>query len=131
MLQYSKRFGYFEKVECPMSKQLLIAEDSPELLEVLSEIVSGLGYVVSAVSDGQTAIDIIAENVPDIAMIDVNMPLASGYEVLDFLRHQPNGHHTKVILLTGDCRVNSTVEASLADVILTKPFDVNELLCLL
>lgn len=114
-----------------MCKRLLIAEDSPELLEALTEIVSGMGYEVAAVSDGQTAIDVIAESVPDIAMLDVNMPFASGYDVLDFLRRQPNGNHTKVILLTGDCRVSATVEANLADIILSKPFDVDELLCLL
>jgi len=111
-----------------MDKQLLIVDDCPILVELLSEIFSIEGYEIIAAYDGQEAIDVISETIPDIAILDVNMPLISGYEVLNYLRSQADGYHTKVFLLTGDYRVYRDAYANLADSVLSKPFDLDELL---
>jgi CheY-like chemotaxis protein len=111
-----------------MSKRILIADDSRELVEVLAEICNSVGYEVSTSMDGQEAIDSIEKNLPDIILLDVNMPQVSGFEVLRFLRQQPGGGQTRAILFTGDSSAKNAPEAQLADKFLSKPIDMDDLL---
>lgn len=111
-----------------MSKRILIADDSRELLEALAEIFQLSGYEVSTYTNGQAAIEALKESLPEVILLDVNMPFASGYDVLRFLRQQTGGERTKAILFTGDSLVKNAAESHLADVLLTKPIDMDDLL---
>lgn len=111
-----------------MSKRIVIADDSKEIVELLSEILSMNGYEVTTFTNGQAVIESIEGNLPDVILLDINMPFASGFEVLHFLRQQIGGEQTKAILLTGDRYVEESPESHLADVFLIKPIDVNDLL---
>jgi CheY-like chemotaxis protein len=111
-----------------MAKSILIADDSSELVEVLAEIFNSVGYEVSTVIDGQAAIDSIKKNLPDIILLDVNMPQVSGFEVLRFLRRQAGGEQTRAILFTGDSSAKNAPDSRLADKFLSKPIDMHDLL---
>ena len=111
-----------------MPKRIFIADDSPALVEVLAEVFNLAGYEVTTFTDGQAVIESIKESLPEIILVDLNMPYVSGLEVLKFLRQQAGGKQTKAILCTGDSSVRNAPKSHLADVLFTKPIDMDDLL---
>jgi len=67
---------------------VIVADDDPLIITVLSEIFSGIGYIVRTASDGFAAITSIREGVPDILISDLNMPRMSGFELLSIVRRR-------------------------------------------
>ena len=86
------------------------------------------GYTVTAVNDGQAALDTILVKTPDAAVLDVMMPFLDGLSVCKELRHQ--GNRTPILLLTARHEVGDRVAGldAGADDYLVKPFAVDELL---
>ncbi len=112
----------------PTVARLLLAEDDPELSEMLVELLAGEGYAVDAVRDGQSALQRALADVHDIAVLDRGLPHMEGLELLARLRRA--GWSTPVLVLSaygapGD-RV-AGLDAGAEDY-LAKPFDVEELL---
>jgi hypothetical protein len=67
---------------------LVVVDDNPALLSVLSEILREYGYTVRTASDGFAALATIRDRVPDILLSDLNMPLMSGFELLSIVRRR-------------------------------------------
>ena len=67
---------------------VVIVDDNPELLSVLSEIFNESGYAVRTASDGFAALAVIRDRVPDILLSDLNMPGMSGFELLSIVRRR-------------------------------------------
>lgn len=76
---------------------ILIAEDEPEIAEILDAYLVREGFRTYRVTDGQTAIDVHPVLKPDLVLLDVKMPKKDGWEVLVELRRRSN---TAVIMLT-------------------------------
>lgn len=77
---------------------VLFLEDEPTIREVLSEYMNISGYQVTEAEDGGLALELLQKNQYDIAVLDIMVPGADGFEVLQFIRqHTPN---TAVIMLT-------------------------------
>lgn len=77
---------------------VLFLEDEPTIREVLSEYMNISGYQVTEAEDGHQALELLQKNQYDIAVLDIMVPGADGFEVLQFIRqHTPN---TAVIMLT-------------------------------
>ncbi len=109
---------------------ILIADDAPDLLQALTETLEQEGFIVTAVGDGQTALDSILANPPDIAVLDMKMPRLTGFQVCSALREDPLLENLPVIILSASGTRDSKV-AGLdlgADDFITKPVDVRELL---
>jgi DNA-binding response OmpR family regulator len=107
--------------------KLLIADDEADLLAELKPLMERSGYQVLSAGDGKRALEIIAQEHPDIVILDVLMPRLDGRDVLRSLRQ--SGDWTPVILLT---QINTTAERVLslqegADDYINKPFDPLEL----
>lgn len=111
-----------------MNRTILIAEDNPDLLEVLSLQFDWRGYRVLRARDGAEALALL-EHKPDLLVLDVVMPRKSGYEVCRSLKSDPARRRLPVILLSGR-RGETDREWGLecgADAYLTKPFGIREL----
>ena len=108
--------------------KLLLAEDSEELLEIMTELFQLVGYDVMIAETGLDAINLIRNDIPDVIVLDVNLPLASGFEVLKFLRQQDGGQDTKAIIFSGDTLAKDDPQVALADIFLDKPVDIQVLL---
>jgi CheY-like chemotaxis protein len=67
---------------------ILVADDNPVLVSVLSEIFKECGYAVRTASDGFAALASIRDRVPDILISDLNMPRMSGFELLSIVRRR-------------------------------------------
>ncbi len=107
-----------------MSARVLIAEDEPNLVESLSFILSREGCVVSAVFDGESVLERLRSDRPDVLVLDVMLPLRTGFEVLKLIKTDPGLRGIPVMVLTakGQERDRRTAEDLGADAFVTKPF---------
>ena len=111
----------------PMSKRVLIADDEKNMRWVLGQALSGDGFEVAEAADGKEALAAVAEQAPDVMILDHRMPEPDGMEVLRTLRAKDATF--PIIMLTAHGNVATAVEAMKAGAseYLTKPFDLEEL----
>ncbi len=107
---------------------VVIAEDDPSVRKAVQRVLELEGYTVTAVNDGQAALDTILTKAPHAAVLDVSMPFLDGLSVCKELRLRSN--RTPILLLTARHEVGDRVAGldAGADDYLVKPFAVDELL---
>lgn len=110
--------------------RILIADDIPDLLQAVKETLEREGYLVTAVPDGQAALESIRADPPDIAVLDLKMPRLDGFAVCRALREDPLLENLPVVILSASgSRENKIEGLDLgADDFIAKPVDVRELL---
>jgi phosphoserine phosphatase RsbU/P len=109
---------------------ILVADDDPDWRELLEHLLTGWGYDVVPVSDGQTAWAILnSAEPPSVAILDWVMPGLDGIEICARLRSRATALATYLILLTAKADKDDIVNGlhAGADDFLVKPFDVEEL----
>jgi two-component system alkaline phosphatase synthesis response regulator PhoP len=84
----------------PKGKKILIADDEPDILEIISYNLKIEGYDVVTAKDGEDALQKAKLTKPDLIILDVMMPNKNGMEVCKILRAQPSFHETLIIFLT-------------------------------
>ncbi|HEY7004036.1 MAG TPA: response regulator [Gaiellaceae bacterium] len=108
---------------------VLVADDDPDILNLVTLRLERDGYEVLFARDGEDALEQAFERLPDLALIDVSMPRLDGYEVTERLREHESTRTIPIILLTA--RVQETDVArgmrAGADDYVTKPFSAQEL----
>lgn len=108
-----------------MSKhKLLLADDSITIQKVVNLTFADEGIEVISVSDGDSALEKIQQESPDLVLADVNMPGMSGYQICEKIKQSPETRTVPVILLVGSFEPFDEAEAHRvgADDYLTKPF---------
>lgn len=118
-------YGYREDVE---NIKVLMAEDDPSVRKAVQRILELEKYTVTAVNNGQQALDALDQQKFDLVVLDVMMPFADGLTVCKEARHR--GVSTPILLLTARHEVGDRVAGldAGADDYLVKPFEVDELL---
>lgn len=114
----------------PAQFKILIADDQPDNVHLLATRLQSEGYDFSVAVDGQETLDKIRAELPDLVLLDVNMPKKSGFEVLAEVRADPQVAHIPIIVLTAARTSVRDVREGLglgADDYVTKPFDWREL----
>lgn len=81
-------------------KKILIADDEPDILEIISFNLEKEGFVVYTATDGNDAINKAQKLLPDLIILDVMMPHKTGIEACAILRQQPQLKETPIIILT-------------------------------
>ena len=81
-------------------KKILIADDEPDILEIIQYNLQNEGYEVVAVKNGNEALDQAKKFQPDLIILDIMMPGKNGIEVCNLLRMQPTYNETLIIFLT-------------------------------
>ncbi len=120
-----------EKQSNTNGTRILVVDDEPVNIQVLTNQLSLHNYSVIQAYNGQEALEIIdKEELPDIVLLDVMMPKMSGYEVCERIRTKHSSSKLPVIMLTAKDRVVDVVEGFTngANDYLTKPFHKDELL---
>lgn len=82
------------------TRKILIADDEPDILEILKYNLSNEGYEVITAKDGDEALEKARRTQPDLIVLDVMMPRKTGVEVCQLLRAQPAFKETLIIFLT-------------------------------
>jgi DNA-binding response OmpR family regulator len=107
-----------------MSKKILIVDDEPNIVAALEFLLQRSGYDVLLAQHGEAALKQIEQHHPDLVLLDVMMPLKSGYEVCQRLRERAEWQHIKIIMLSAkgrEAEVNKGLSLG-ADLYVTKPF---------
>ncbi|MBZ5523101.1 MAG: response regulator [Acidobacteriia bacterium] len=115
-----------------MSLRILFADDSMTAQNIGKKILTDAGYEVVAVSNGAAAVKKIAEQKPDIIILDVYMPGYSGLEVCEKVRASIETLKTPVLLTVGKMEPYKPEDASRvrADGVIIKPFEASDLLAI-
>jgi len=109
--------------------KILVVDDVPQNVRLLEAVLTSHGYSVTSASSGPEALEKVAVELPDLVLLDIQMPGMNGYEVCRRLRDDPATRFLPVVMVTSsdsEVRINA-LEAE-ADDFITKPFDQQELL---
>ena len=115
--------------ETSPSPLVLVADDDPDILDLVRYRLERSGYDVATARDGLEAVQLAGELSPSLAVLDVMMPSLNGFEVTRRLREDPATREIPVILLTAraqEADVQEGFEAG-ADDYIRKPFSPREL----
>ena len=113
-----------------MSKSILIADDEPNIVAAVEYLLKRSGYEVSVARNGAEALELVETSHPDLVVLDVMMPVKSGYEVCVRMRERPDWRHIKIIMLSAkgrDAEVAKGLSVG-ADLYVTKPFSTRDLM---
>jgi two-component system alkaline phosphatase synthesis response regulator PhoP len=109
---------------------ILVADDEPDLIELLSYTLSGEGYTVFAARDGREALRLAKEHQPQLILLDIMMPYMDGIEVCRLLRADGRFQETPIVILTARGEEYSEIAGfdAGADDYVTKPVRMRSLL---
>ena len=112
-----------------MSTKILIADDEPNILISLEFLMKREGYEVVLARDGQEAVDAIVRERPSLVLLDVMMPIKTGFDVCYEVRSNDLVRDTLIVMLTAKGRDTDVAKglALGANAYMTKPFSTREL----
>lgn len=113
-----------------IARYCLVADDSAPVRRIARKLLTGMGFEVDEAENGRIALDKCTLRMPDVVLLDWNMPVMDGLEFLQSLRRAVGGKAPAVIFCTTETDVGHIQEAIAcgADEYLMKPFD-KESLC--
>ena len=106
-------------------RRVLVVDDNKDAAKMLGMVVRMLGNEVRTAGDGQEALEVAAEFLPELVIMDIGMPVMNGYEAAKIFRQKPWGQSMVIVALTGwgkDEDRNRTREAGF-DYHLVKPIE--------
>ncbi len=109
--------------------KILIAEDEPDIRELVAFMLRFAGYEVMAASNGEEAVQAATREVPDLVLMDVRMPRMTGYDACRIMKASPELRDVPVVFLSAkgqESEIQSGLEAG-AEEYLLKPFSPDEL----
>jgi len=113
-----------------VSYSILIIDDDPATHEILGLYLSRAGYRVLRAEDGAQGLELLRSELPDLALLDVQMPVLDGFQTLERARRDPELAELPILLLTSLDRHNLKVKGLElgADDYIVKPFHAGEVL---
>jgi CheY-like chemotaxis protein len=113
-----------------MTKKILIVEDENILRENISEMLHFKGFNTMQAANGQEALEKLQDEIPDLIICDLMMPVMNGYCLLQRVKASPSLAHIPFIILTAFNKIDDKKRCDElgADWFLTKPFTLKELL---
>ena len=105
---------------------MLVVDDDPDMLRVIRGVLEDEGITVTTAADGGRAVAIAKQRAPDLAVVDVQLPVLDGRQVAARLRDQL-GAGFPVLAITADGNAVAKGRQLTAYVCLQKPFELNDL----
>lgn len=106
-------------------KSCLVVDDSRVIRKVSRHILETLGFAVEEAENGQLGLEACEAQMPDVVLLDWNMPVMTGIEFITQLRKRPDGDKPKVVFCTTEndvAHIREAISAG-ADEYVMKPFD--------
>jgi DNA-binding response OmpR family regulator len=112
-----------------MAETILVAEDQQHIRALIEYKLKNSGYEVVAVEDGVAALSKAREIIPALILLDVMMPLMTGFEVLSALKQDEKTKSIPILLVTAQSKEDEVLKGLElgAEDYITKPFSPNEL----
>jgi CheY-like chemotaxis protein len=111
------------------SASIVVVDDDPEIVGMLSTRLTTRGYKVTTANDGTSALETCRRLLPDLVLLDVMMPGKSGWEVARALKSDPLTAKIKIVMVTaiGEAMNDATSPIYGADAHMDKPFEFEKL----
>ena len=113
-----------------MTTRILVVEDERDIADLIKRVLERDGSTVVDIAErGDQALSAVAEQVPDLVLLDLNLPVIGGFEVCRILRSRPATANVRIIMLTARATESDRVSGleQGADDYITKPFSPREL----
>jgi len=113
-----------------MAKAILIADDDPDILNIVSVSLETQGYVVYKAANGREAVEVARKFKPDLILMDMMMPVMSGYDAVAALKANPTTEPIPIVGLSAKAMATDIELASGIgiDGYITKPFRIAQVL---
>jgi CheY-like chemotaxis protein len=114
------------------SKVVLVVEDDPDIREVLEEMLDAGGHRVLTASNGREALSVLDRvSTPCLVLLDLMMPVMSGFAFLEELTRRPDKDRVHVLLISANAQVEQVARGQGVVVgFVRKPFDLDDVLAL-
>jgi CheY-like chemotaxis protein len=86
----------------PGVRNVLVVDDNVDAADSLGDLLRAWGYHVTVAHDGPAALAAMQDTLPDIALLDIDMPAMDGYELAAHLRFQPGCESLPIVAITGE-----------------------------
>ncbi len=111
-------------------KKVLIVDDNPDLRVIFARTFDRHHFSVHLAADGVEALASLEAELPDVLILDLNMPRMSGFEVLKYVRQNQKTKDVKIVIVTGNYMAMRAPETEQADLLLVKPVNIADLITL-
>ncbi|KKT73645.1 MAG: Response regulator receiver protein [Candidatus Collierbacteria bacterium GW2011_GWB1_44_6] len=111
-------------------KKVMIVEDDAVLVNALTLALEDEGYDISVATDGEEAEKMIIKEVPDLILLDLLLPIKSGFEVLKVVRGNPDTKDVSVVILTNfeqETSVDEGMRLGAKDYIVKANIDIKDI----
>ncbi len=122
-------FGLFKSKKKSERPKILIVDDEPDYITAIQCRLEWSHYDVITASNGQEGLEKVTSERPDLVLLDTNMPVMNGHEVLERLKQHQELKNIPVIMVTALCEAQDVAKASSYGVVdyVAKPFDFSDL----
>jgi signal transduction histidine kinase/PAS domain-containing protein len=112
-----------------LARRVLLVDDNIDAVEIMKDVLASRGHIVVTAHDGPTALRAAAEFKPEVAVLDIGLPVMDGYELATLLRAQLGSAPPRLIALTGYGQESDRARTRAAgfDTHLVKPVEIAEL----
>lgn len=111
-----------------MPPRILVVDDDTDMRQTMGELLREEGMAVETASDGREALERAQEQVPELVVLDITLPILDGFEVAARLRQQYGP--LPILAVTADGRAAAKAERVGAYAYLRKPFELDDLVAL-
>jgi two-component system cell cycle response regulator DivK len=113
-----------------MANAILVADDDPDILSIVSMSLEAQGYTVYKATNGREAVDLAREHHPDLILMDMMMPVVSGYEAVGQLKADATTRDIIIVGLSAKAMATDMERATDVgiDGYITKPFRIAQVL---
>jgi DNA-binding response OmpR family regulator len=123
-------FDFFGRKKKAENHKILIVEDEPDLVQTVQERLEMNGYQVITASNGKEGLEMAVEEKPDVVLLDVNMPVMNGFEMLEALKKNPESTDCVVMMVTVYSQKEDIARAEACGIedYIVKPFKLGALI---
>lgn len=123
-------FGLFKSKQKSVPAKILVVDDEPDHVSTIQCRLEWCHYKVITATNGKEALEKAINEKPDLILLDTNMPVMNGHEMLERMRKDPILKGTPVIMVTAFCEAEDIATASSYGIkdYFAKPFDFAELM---
>jgi CheY-like chemotaxis protein len=113
-----------------VAKAILVADDDPDILSIVSMSLETQGYTVYKAANGREAVDLARQHHPDLVLMDMMMPVVSGYEAVTELKADDSTRDITIVGLSAKAMATDMERATDVgiDGYITKPFRIAQVL---
>src|SRR5438105_3559202 len=106
-----KQYDFAEIAQAATGHDVLVVDDNKPVTALLRQMLTADGHCVRIAHDGETALETVADNPPDLILLDLELPDLSGYEVCGRIKRDPVTRLIPILIITGQSSFDTKLRA--------------------